>query len=216
MSGGRVTLGLGAGWYEQEHTAYGVPFPDVRERFDRLDRAARHRHRPVVDSRGRDVLATPASTTRCRTPPRCPSPSSPRSRSSWAAAAPAARRELAARYAAEFNTSFAPLEDFGPLTEGVRDACRAIERDPASLTYSAALVVCVGPTRPSSPGGPPPSGRSPTSCGPHGACGTADEAVAAIERWRSAGCERIYLQVLDLDDLEHLDLLAADVKPRVA
>ena len=37
MSGGRVELGLGAGWFEQEHAAYGIPFPDTRERFDRFE-----------------------------------------------------------------------------------------------------------------------------------------------------------------------------------
>ena len=79
MSGGRIELGLGAGWNRREHDAYGIPFHPRRERFDRLERTTRGDHRPVVDVRGRAVLDSTVATTRSPTRPRSRNrPSRPR------------------------------------------------------------------------------------------------------------------------------------------
>ena len=76
MSGGRVELGIGAGWYEAEHTAYGIPFPPIGERFDRLEETLAIVTGLWDDAARRDVRLRRASTTASPTPPRCPSPCS--------------------------------------------------------------------------------------------------------------------------------------------
>ena len=63
MSGGRVELGLGAGWFEAEHAAYGIPFPPLAERFDRFEEQLADHHRAVADRRRARPSTSPASTT---------------------------------------------------------------------------------------------------------------------------------------------------------
>jgi F420-dependent oxidoreductase-like protein len=134
MSGGRVELGLGAGWFEDEHRAYGVPFPSTRERFDRLEEQLaivtglwttpmgerfdfQGRHYQLSDS-----PALPKPVQRPRPPVIVGGLGKRRT--------PA----LAARYADEFNVAFAPLGDFRTLVAAVTDACERTGRDPSSMT----------------------------------------------------------------------------------
>jgi F420-dependent oxidoreductase-like protein len=212
MSGGRVELGLGAGWYEAEHRASAVPFPPVGERFERLEEqlalltglwstpdgetfSYSGRHYEVQDS------------------PALPKPVQHPVPVIVGGRGPKHTPRLAATYATEFNLAFAPLELFTEQCDRVRAACEPLGRDPASLTYSAGLTVCCGTDEDEFEARAAAIGREPDELRAHGAAGVVDEVVSTLRRWRDAGAERIYLQVLDLDDLEHLELIAGAVAP---
>lgn len=208
MSGGRVELGLGAGWFEQEHQAYAIPFPPLGERFDRLeeqleaitglwsapvgDRFSRvGRHYPITDS------------------PALPKPvQSPHPPIIVGGGGPKRTPALAARFAAEYNTPFVPLDKFVGQRDLVRAACERIGRDPEDLVYSAALVACVGSDEAEVVRRAAVIGREPEELRTNGVAGTVAEAAETIARWHEAGAERIYLQVLDMADLDHLGVLA--------
>ncbi len=118
---------------------------------------------------------------------------------------------LAAKYAAEFNTPFVSREFFVEQTGRVRAACEAIDRDPADLVYSAALIVCVGATGADVERRAATLGREPAELRENGLCGTPAEVAARMRSWREAGAERLYLQVMDPAALDHPDLIAIDV-----
>ena len=215
MSGGRVELGLGAGWFEAEHTAYGIPFPDVRERFDRLEEQLavitglwstppgetfthEGRHYPVIDSPALTKPVQPGGV------PVIVGGGGPRR-------TPA----LAARYAAEFNAGFKSVEETGRLFSQVRDVCAAQGRDPGSLACSAAQVLCLGRDEAAVRRRADAIGREPQELRANGLAGTPDEVVDRIGALAEAGATRLYLQVLDLSDLEHLADVAALVVPRL-
>jgi F420-dependent oxidoreductase-like protein len=208
MSGGRVELGLGAGWYEREHRAYGIPFPTLGERFDRLDEQLAvitgmwatpvgerfsfdGKHYPVVDS-----PALPKPMQEGGIPVIVGGHGSKRT------------PELAARYAAEFNLGFAPVDRFREQRDRVIAACDAIDRDPATMRFSVAIVVCVGRDDAEFARRAAAIDREPDELRTNGVAGTPDEARKTLERWADAGAERMYLQVLDVSDLEHLEVIA--------
>ena len=209
MSGGRVELGLGAGWYEAEHTAYGLPFPALGERFDRFAEQL-----AIVDG----LWRTPAGQTfshEGRFWPISESPALPKP--VQAGGIPiiiggrGARRTpaLTARYAAEFNMPFVDVDAFTAQCANVRRACETIGRDPASMVWSVALVVCVGADEAEFARRAAAIGREPEELRRNGVAGLPHEAAETVARWRAAGADRVYLQVLDLADLEHLDQVAA-------
>lgn len=209
MSDGRVELGLGAGWYEAEHQAYAIPFPDLGERFDRLDEQL-----TVITG----LWATPLGERFSFDGDHYPvtdSPALPKPTQAGGVpiviggGGPKRTPALAARFAREFNTPFVSVEKFEEQRGRVQDACRAIDRDPDELTYSAALVACVGADAAEVDRRAAAIGRDADELRENGVAGTPDEARATLERWQEAGAERIYLQVLDLGDLDHLDQLAA-------
>jgi F420-dependent oxidoreductase-like protein len=215
MSGGRVELGIGAGWFEAEHTAYGIPFPDTRERFDRLEESLTvvsglwttppgdrfdfdGRYYPVVDS------------------PALPKPvQSPRPPILVGGKGKVRTPALAARFADEFNIPFESLDASRAIFGRVRDACTAAGRDPASLTYSNALVLCCGSDEAELSRRARAIGRDVDELRTNGLAGTPDEVVDKIGRYGEAGAERVYLQMLDLSDLDHLELVADKVMPQV-
>ncbi len=209
MSGGRVELGLGAGWYREEHEAYGLPFPDVAERFDRLAEQLevvtglwQTRPGERFDFAGEHVVLHDS--------PALPKPVQQRVPIIVGGAGRRRTPELAARFATEFNLPFGTIEQFLEQRRRVVEACEAIGRDPATLVFST------GPHgggrrhrgRRVAPGGGESAARS-SNCAATGVAGTIDEAVATMQKWQDAGAERMYLQVLDLADLDHLDALAA-------
>jgi len=215
MSAGRLELGLGAGWYQQEHEAYAIPFPALGDRFDVLeDQLA------VLTG----LWATPAGATfdyegktlSVKNSPGLPKPVQ-RPGPPIIIGGRGLKRtpRLAARYASEFNLPFASAEQFVESSNLVREACRAIGRDPESLRYTAALVAAAGRDEAEFQRRATAIGRQPDELRANGAAGTVAETAAAIRRFREAGAQRIYLQVFDLSDLDHLDLLAAEVIPAV-
>ena len=215
MSGGRVELGIGAGWFEAEHTAYGIPFPSLGERFDRYEEQLavvtglwNTQPGETFDFEGRYYQLSDS--------PALPKPVQ-------AGGIPVivggkgARRTpaLAARYASEFNVPFSSAEDNARLFAGVRTACEEAGRDPASLVYSSALVLCVGKDEAELARRAAAIGRDVDELREHGVAGTPAEAVDVIGRYAEAGAQRFYLQVLDLSDLDHLDLVASEVAPQL-
>ncbi len=215
MSGGRVELGLGAGWFDAEHQAYGIPFPPLGERFDRLQEQLE-----IITS----MWATPIGSTYDKPAGQYPIVASPALPKPTQAAVPIViggggpkrTPALAAAYASEFNTPFVDRDFFVEQCDRVRAACESIGRDPATVTFSAALVLCCGADEAEFERRAASIGREPSELRTNGAAGTPDEVVATLAAWRDAGAERIYLQMLDLADLDHLDLVATDVVPAVS
>jgi F420-dependent oxidoreductase-like protein len=215
MSGGRVEFGIGAGWFEAEHTAYGVPFPPTGERFDRLEEQL-----AVLSG----LWRTPSGETfdfagkhyRLAGSPALPKPVQDGGIPIIVGGKGARRTpRLAARYAAEFNVPFAGPEENGRLFAGVRAACEEAGRDPASLVYSSAVTVCVGKDDAEVARRAAAIGRTPGEWEPSDVGGTPAEVVDVLGRYAEAGAQRAYLQVLDLADLDHLDLIAAEVAPQL-
>ncbi len=213
MSGGRVELGLGAGWFDAEHEAGGIAFPPLGERFDRLeDQLA------ILTG----MWATPIGETfdyegrhhRIVGSPGLPKPvQQPHPPIIIGGGGPKRTPALAARYAAEFNTPFVPQSFFQSQCARVRAACEQIGRDPSSIVSSAALVLACGRDEAEVKRRAAAIGREPAELRENGAAGTPDEVAATLRSWQAAGAERIYLQVLDLADLEHLHLVAEQVVP---
>lgn len=213
MSGGRVELGIGSGWFEQEHSAYGIPFPPLGERFDRYEEQL-----AIISG----LWGTPPGETfdfagthyQVANSPALPKPVQEGGIPILVGGGGRKRTpRLAARYAAEFNVPFMSAADNARLFAGVREACDEAGRDPASLVYSAALVLCVGRDEAELAGRAAAIGRDVDELRAHGVAGTPAEAVDILGRYAEAGAERVYLQVLDLSDLDHLDLVASEVAP---
>lgn len=215
MSGGRVELGIGAGWFEAEHTAYGIPFPDTRERFDRLEESLAVItglwETPVgerfdFDGKHYQLAGSPA----------LPKPTqSPRPPVLVGGKGKKRTPALAAKYADEFNVPFDGIAETKVLFERVREACTAEGRDPSSLTCSNALVLCCGEDDAEVARRAKAIGREADELRESGIAGTPAEVVDRIGRYAEAGSERIYLQVLDLSDLDHLELVAEKVMPQL-
>ncbi|MGI5178249.1 LLM class F420-dependent oxidoreductase [Dactylosporangium sp. CA-152071] len=216
MSGGRVELGLGTGWYEREHLAYGVPFPPVGERFDRLEEqleimtglwatpdgatfSYQGRHYDLIDS---PALPKPAQR-----------PGPP-----IIVGGKGLKRTplLAARFADEFNVPFSSLAETTASYDRVVAAIEAEGRDGrAPIVFSFAQTIVCGATEAEvrrraeasglDPKGPPVSGGQ--------LYGTPARVAEQLADFMKAGASRAFLQVLDLYDLEHLDLLATEVAP---
>jgi F420-dependent oxidoreductase-like protein len=215
MSGGRVELGLGAGWYEAEHDAYAIPFPPLSERFERFEEQL-----TIVTSlwetpAGHDVSFVGKHYT-VTASPGLPKPVQHRIPIIIGGGGKAKTPRLAATYASEFNTPFVPIDFFRAQRDRVRAACEHRRRDPATMTFSAALVVCCGGDEAEFRRRAAAIGREPDELRANGACGTVGEVAEVLRRWHGAGAERIYLQVLDLADLDHLRLVAAEVVPQLA
>jgi F420-dependent oxidoreductase-like protein len=215
MSGGRVELGIGAGWFEAEHTAYGIPFPSLGERFDRYEEQL-----AVVTG----LWNTPPGQTfdfqgqyyEVSDSPALPKPVQDGGIPILVGGRGKKRTpRLAAQYAAEFNVPFASSEDNARLFAGVREACQEAGRDPSSLVYSSALVLCVGKDEAEIGRRAAAIGREVGDLRANGVAGTPSEAVDILGRYAEAGAQRVYLQVLDLSDLDHPDLVASEVAPQL-
>ena len=210
MSGGRVDFGLGAGWFAAEHEAYGIPFPKLGERFDRLEEQL-----DIITG----MWATPVGETYDNPGGHYPvvnSPALPKPHAGpppiiIGGGGPKRTPALAAKFAAEFNTPFVSREFFTQQRGRVRAACETIDRDPNDLVYSAALIVCCGANEAEVARRAASIGREPSELRENGLAGTPGEVAERIRSWRDAGAERIYLQMMDLDDLDHLNLIAHDV-----
>jgi F420-dependent oxidoreductase-like protein len=211
MSGGRLDFSLGAGWYEDEHRAYGIPFPSNGQRLDILEeqlavivglwetpegeRFSFHgQHYTLVDS---PALPKPVQRPR---PPVILGGSGPKR-----------TPRVAAKWADEFNSAFVSLGAFCAQRDRVRAACEAIGRSPATMRFTVALVLCCGATEADVVRRAKAIGRSPDELRANGAAGLPSEAAAMIASYVAEGAQRVYLQVLDVDDLDHLTLVADQV-----
>lgn len=213
MSGGRVELGIGTGWYELEHRAWGIPFPPLRERFDRLEEQLEILTR---------VWGSPEGTTvdfegrywRLEACPALPRPlQRPHPPILVGGLGPRRTPSLAARFAAELNLPFPPLEQVRPAFKRADAACEAAGRDPASLRRSVTLVVCCGSSAAELSRRAAAIGRDVEDLRAHGLAGSPGEVLERLGDFAAAGAERCYLQLLDLDDMDHLALIGTEVLP---
>ena len=212
MSGGRVELGLGTGWFGAEHRAYGIPFPD--KRFGILEEqlavitglwgtpvgekfSFSGEHYQIVDS------------------PALPKPVQPKIPVLIGGGGPRRTPALAAKYGDEYNQSFPEIDAIGPRIEVINKALSDAGRAPGSMVQSVALVVAVGQDEAEFARRAAAIGREPAELREHGIAGTVAEAVDRLEALEAAGVQRVYLQVLDLADLDHLDVIAREVRPQL-
>jgi F420-dependent oxidoreductase-like protein len=221
MSAGRVEFGIGAGWFEVEHLAYGIPFPGLAERFDRLEEQLAivtgmwgtpegetfgfaGKHYTIVDS---PALPKPVQRPH---PPIIVGGGGPRR-------TPA----LAARFATEFNLAF-PTLDFTRLQlQRVRTAVRDAGRDPDELIYSAAFAVCAGRDAAEIDRRASAISREVAELRENSPLtGNPTEITERLAVFADAGVQRVYLQILDIADAaevaDHLGLFAAEVMPQFA
>jgi F420-dependent oxidoreductase-like protein len=215
MSGGRVELGLGTGWFDAEHAAYGIPFPPLGIRFSMLEEqlaiitglwttpvgqkfSYSGQHYSVTDS---PALPKPAQQPK---PPviiggggqkRTP--------------------RLAAAYADEYNAAFDAVTGTQAAFDRVRAAVEAAGRPASSMIYSTAQVVCCGRDEAELKRRAEAIGREPDELRREGLAGSPAEVVDKIGQFAAVGAKRMYLQILDLNDIEHLELIAAEVLPAV-
>jgi F420-dependent oxidoreductase-like protein len=210
MSGGRVEFGIGTGWFDAEHTAYGIPFGTFTERFEKLEEQLQilrglwtqdrfsfdGKHYKLVDAPG-----LPKPTQRPHPP------------FILGGAGPTKTPALAARFADEFNVPFHSLDAAAAQFDRVRAACEAAGRDPATMRLSAAVTVCCGRDEAEISRRAEFIGRPRDRIG---VVGTPEQVAEQLQEYAAAGATRAHLQVLDLDDLDHVRLIGAEVAPLVA
>ncbi|MFE6778706.1 LLM class F420-dependent oxidoreductase [Streptomyces sp. NPDC057702] len=213
MSGGRVELGLGSGWFEEEHRAYGIPFP--KEKFARLEEQLE-----IVTG----LWNTPPGQTythdgthyQLTDSPALPKPAQPKVPILIGGHGAVRTPRLAARYADEFNIPFASIEDSQRQFDRVRAAAEAAGRKADDLVYSSALVACVGKDDREVARRAAAIGRDVAELKENGLAGSPAEVLDKIGRYAATGASRIYLQILDLDDLDHLELISSQVRSPLA
>jgi F420-dependent oxidoreductase-like protein len=214
MSDGRVELGLGAGWFDREHAAYGIDFPPLGERFERLNEQLE-----IITG----LWSTPVGETfsfdgahyKLTDSPALPKPVQEPVPVIVGGAGKSKTPAMAARFASEFNIPFSSLTDTAAQFGRVREACQSAGRDPGSLVYSAAQILVCGRDESEIARRAAPINREVGELRENGLAGTPDEVIEKIRAYADAGASRMYLQVLDLTDLDLLELVAAEVMPHV-
>jgi F420-dependent oxidoreductase-like protein len=212
MSGGRVELGLGAGWFEEEHKAYGIPFP--KEKFARLEEQL-----AIVTG----LWATEVGQTFSHhgtyydltDSPALPKPAQAKVPVLIGGHGASRTPRLAAQFADEFNLPFGSIEDTERQFGRVRAAAEEAGRKGDDLVYSNALVVCAGKDDAEVARRAAAIGREVDDLKANGLAGSPAEIVDKIGRYAQIGAQRVYLQILDLHDLDHLDLISAQVQSQL-
>ena len=207
MSGGRVELGLGAGWYEAEHRAYGIPFPSAR--LGRLEEQL-----AIVTG----LWSTPVGEKfsfdgkyyQLADSPALPKPAQSPVPIIVGGNGPTRTPAIAAKYADEFNVPFRSVADTAAQFGRVREAAGGRE-----LTYSAAVTLCVGKDDAEVARRAAAIGREIGDLKANGAAGTPAEVAEKLSQFAEAGASRLYLQLMDMTDLDHVDLIAAEVRPQL-
>ena len=215
LSGGRLDLGIGAGWNEGEHRMFGVPFPPLRERMDRLECGARLiRALWRGEAVSLDQPYYPLAEARS-----APLPAGAR----LIVGGRGERRTLrvAAEHADEWNVSRVTWDEYAAKVQVLDGHCRAVGRDPSTLRRSLMVPTIVGRT-PAEVTARRDRARAlfprlpEDEAGWRAACflyGPPDEIVRDLHRWEGLGVRRVMLQMLDMEDLGALDLIAREVLP---
>jgi F420-dependent oxidoreductase-like protein len=209
MSGGRVELGLGTGWFGAEHTAYGIPFPD--NRFELFEEQL-----AIVTglwkTREGETFSYSGKIYQLENSPALPKPAQrphpPIIIGGWGNKR---TPRLAAQYADEFNAGFRNVEETAAAFERMRAAATAAGRDPGSLVYSIAAPTVVGKDDAEVSRRAEAIGMSAAQVRKDGYAGTPAEVVERLGQYAEIGASRVYLQILDLSDLDHLELIATEV-----
>ena len=215
MSGGRAELGLGTGWFDGEHYAYGIPFPPTAERFGRLEEQLEI-ITGLWETEPDDTFSFRGNHYILDGSPALPKPAQ-RPRPPVLVGGAGLRRtpRLAARFADEYNIPFSTVEDSAAAFGRVRQACAEAGRDPASLVYSVAHTVACGRDEAELARRAEATGHQIEFFRRNGLGGSPAQVVDRIGQYAAIGATRVYLQILDLHDLDHLELLAAEVLPQV-
>lgn len=216
MSGGRIDFGIGAGWFEGEHDAYGLDFPPLGVRFDRLEEGLEQIH---------GLWTTPEGSTFSHEgrfhsfvdSPALPKPAQ-RPHPPIIVGGRGAKRTpaLVARFASDFNLPFTPIEEVVPAIERINKVCADRGRNPAEIVKSTTMVLCLGASETEVNRRAQAIGRQADELREAGAAGTTEEVLDKLGRYREAGIQRAYLQVLDLGDLDHIAQAGADLIPALA
>jgi alkanesulfonate monooxygenase len=213
MSNGRVEFGLGAGWYQEEHSAYGIPFPSTRERFEMLEEQLAI----ITGLWSADVgsefnyVGKHYSLTQC---PALPKPQqNPRPPIIIGGTGPDRTPHLAAAFANEFNIPFTPFAECKEQFSRVDKACESIDRDPATLIRSVAVTVCCGETSADVQRRAHSIGRDSEELSRVGLVGTPSQLADQVHKLTELGITRIYLQFLDISDFDQINLLSSQVIP---
>jgi F420-dependent oxidoreductase-like protein len=197
VSGGRIELGLGAGWMEREHRAFGFPFPETPVRVamfaEQLEIVHRLWTEQHVDFRGKHYVLENA--------PGLPKPvQQPHPPIIVGGGGSRGTAEPAARFADEYNTPFASPEEFAAVRGKVSAACERIGRDPSTMRYSLMIGCVIGERRDA----------------PRSLAGSIDQIAARLREYEAAGCDRVMLQHLAHTDLEPVRLIGRELAPMVA
>jgi F420-dependent oxidoreductase-like protein len=215
MSNGRVELGLGTGWFETEHASYGIPFPPVGDRFDLLEEQLAIITGLWATPRG-ERFSFSGKLFSLSDSPALPKPlQQPHPPIIVGGKGPRRTPRIAAQYADEYNAAFSSVDVTADAFARVRETCEAAGRDPSSMVYSAAQTLAVGQDEEEVRRRAAAIGQDATELRTDGLGGTVEEVVDRLGRFAEIGASRVYLQVLDLQDLDHLRLVAAEVLPRV-
>ncbi len=213
MSGGRVELGLGTGWFEAEHRAYGIPFP--AKRFGLFEEQL-----AIVTG----LWSTPVGETfdfagehyTLSGAPALPKPRQERVPIIVGGGGPRRTPEIAARFATEFNIGFRPESEIAEAFARVREACERIDRDPATLKLSVALPTIAAPDAATLSRRAEATGRSLQQFRDGtNICGDATEVVAKVGRLIDLGAQRVYFQTVDMRDLDQTAYLGDEVLPQL-
>jgi F420-dependent oxidoreductase-like protein len=215
MSGGRVELGIGAAWNDTEHAAYAIPFPPTGERFELLEDTL-----AIVTG----MWETPAGTTFSYTgkhlsvvdSPALPKPAQrPHPPIIIGGFGPKRTPRLVASYADEYNTPFMQAKDVPAMAATIDEACEAVGRDPSTVLRSSAVVICCAENDRDFARRAAAIGQEPDQLRQHAVAGTPAEVVDKLGAYADAGITRVYLQLLDQTDLDHVHLLGSEVLGRV-
>ena len=215
MSGGRVELGLGTGWFDAEHTAYGIPFPPMAERFGRLEEQLEIITGLWGTAEGSTFSFSGTHYTLSGSPA-LPKPAQrPRPPLLVGGGGQHRTPRLAARFADEYNIPFTSVTGSAAAFGRAREACQEAGRDPGSMVYSVAQTVCCGRDEAELARRAQAIGYQADDLKRLELAGSPAQIVDKLGQFTGAGATRVYLQILDLHDLGHLELLATGVMPQV-
>jgi F420-dependent oxidoreductase-like protein len=216
MSRGRVELGLGSGWFAAEHAAYGVPFPGVGERFDRLTEQLEIITGLWGTLPGERFSYSGAHYTLSDSPALPKPVQQPHPPIIVGGKGPRRTPALAARFASEINVPFSGIDEVAAQLVRVDAACREVGRDPAELVRSTAQTIAIGRDDAEVARRALTLGRDAADLRANGLAGTVAEVVDRIGEWREkTGVTRLYLQLMDTADLDQVELIAAEVAPQL-
>jgi F420-dependent oxidoreductase-like protein len=216
MSRGRIELGLGSGWFEAEHTAYGVPFPALGERFDRLTEQLEIITGLWGTLPGERFSHAGAHYTLTDSPALPKPVQQPHPPIIVGGKGPKRTPALAARFANEVNVPFAGIDEVAAQFARVDEACRTLGRDPGELVRSTAQTIAIGRDDAEVARRAVTLGREVADVRANGLAGTVAEVVDRIGQWREkTGVTRLYLQLMDVADLDQIELVAEQVAPQL-
>jgi alkanesulfonate monooxygenase SsuD/methylene tetrahydromethanopterin reductase-like flavin-dependent oxidoreductase (luciferase family) len=211
MSGGRAELGIGAAWYEREHRYFGIPFPPVGERFDRLEEQL-----DIITGLWRTAPGERFSyhgkhyrLEECASIPR-PARMPP---IIIGGAGPKRTPALAARFADEFNSGM--TDDLAVKFARFRQVCEQSGRDPAQVRLSTTLPVACGQTRAEAVRRAEALGEPGLRMLSMGVTGTTSEVAGRLAELGAAGADTVYCHLYDVNDTDHIRLLGAEVLPQL-